>query len=147
MHYRFHANLFKMPDRLAQVGEIVLRDQPLAPLREPDGGAPTFDEFLPLTFEATLESLGRLPRVDAEPDGFFVYSGGATETRWQLNGHLYDFGGQMHRIQLHGDCPADSFDALLRCLNWPTTNIAFELVLEGVALGETGFRAWAAAPA
>ncbi len=35
------------------------------------------------------------------------------------------------------------FNALLGCFGWPQTPLAFELVMEGVALDEPNFRQWA----
>ena len=123
----------------------MLRGVELAPLREEDGRAPTFDAFLPVSFEETMAGLIKLPRMDAEPDGFFVLTGGSGDQRWQIDGHLFDFGGRVHRVGLHGECPQESLDALLACWGWPATSVAFELVMEGVALDEASFRAWAVA--
>ena len=90
-------------------------------------------------------ALAQLPRIDIEPDGFFVISGDLDGKRWQLDGHLYDFGDRLHRVELHGDCPRESLDAILSCLGWPAVPLAFELVMEGVALDEASFRQFAAA--
>jgi hypothetical protein len=49
----------------------------------------------------------------------------------------------LHRVDLHGQCPRETFDAILACLGWPTTPLLFELVKEGVAMEETEFREWA----
>jgi hypothetical protein len=107
--------------------------------------SPTFDSYFEVTFEQAAEALGRLPRLDAEPDGFFLLNGEHEGRRWQIDGHLFDFADRLHRVELHGACPAETFDALLRCFGWPQTPVAFELVHEGVALDETAFRQWAAA--
>jgi hypothetical protein len=127
MHYRFHVNVFARPDSFA------------------DGDATARDAYLPISFEQAMEELSRLPRIDAEPDGFFVVSGDAAGKRWQVSGHLFDFGGRLHRVELHGDCPRESFDAILACLGWPAAPLLFELVMEGVALDEAAFRQWAQA--
>lgn len=122
MLYRFHVNLFALTDEVRP---------------------PAFTAFLPLTFEQALEALSKIPRLDAEPDGFFVVAGDHDGQRWQVDGHLFDFCDRLHRVELHGACPSPDFDALLGCFGWPQTSLAFELVREGVALDEPAFRQWA----
>jgi hypothetical protein len=145
MPYRFHINLFARPTACRDGPLIELRAATLPTLRSADGRPLTFDAFLPVTFDDALAALTRLPRLDAEPDGFFVISGGQGATRWQVDGHLFDFNGGLHRVELHGDSPQQSFDALLACFGWPATPLVFELVREGVALDEAAFRRWACA--
>jgi hypothetical protein len=140
MLHRFHANIFARPSQAAAGIPITLRGLALPTLRPQ-----TFDAFFPLTFEQAYDALAKLPRIDVEPDGFFVISGDVDGQRWQLDGHLFDFGDRLHRVELHGDCPTASLDAILACLGWPETPIAVELVLEGVALEEGAFRKFAAA--
>ena len=140
MPYRFHANIFARPLHAVDGEPITLRTIELPTLR-----SQTFDAFFPLTFEQAYDALAQLPRIDVEPDGFFVISGDENGKRWQLDGHLYDFGDRLHRVELHGDCPPESLDAILACFGWPETPLAFELVLEGVALDEAAFREFAAA--
>ena len=79
----------------------------------------------------------------SEPDGFFVLAGGSGPTHWSVSGHLWDFDGRLHRMELHGRCPQESFDAVLACLGWPRARLTFELVEQGVALDEAAFREWA----
>jgi hypothetical protein len=139
---RFHANIFARPPHAADGDSIKLRDVELPTLR-----SQTFDAFFPLTFEQAYDALAKLRRIDIEPDGFFVISGDLDGKRWQLDGHLYDFGDRLHRVELHGDCPVETLDAILACLGWPAASLAFELVMEGVALDEAAFRLFAAASA
>jgi hypothetical protein len=139
---RFHANIFARPPHAADGNPVTLRGVELSTLR-----SQTFDAFFPLTFEQAYDALAQLPRIDIEPDGFFVISGDFDGQRWQLDGHLYDFGDRLHRVELHGDCPSESLDAILACLGWPETPLVFELVMEGVALAEPQFRLFAAASA
>ncbi|MBX3427331.1 MAG: hypothetical protein KF688_16755 [Pirellulales bacterium] len=140
----FHANIYAVPAGVAPSAPLLLRGSELAPLRTPDGRPPTFDAFHSVTFETAYDALTALPRLDAEPDGFFVIAGDAEERRWQLDGHLFDFGERLHRVELHGDCPPETLDAVLACLGWPATTLAFELVLEGIVLDEPSFRSYAA---
>jgi hypothetical protein len=140
MLYRFHCNVFARPSQ-AEVGEPVeLRGLRLCTQR-----TRAFDAFLLVTFEQSIGALAKLPRLDAEPDGFFVIAGDNDGRRWQVDGHLFDFGDRLHRVELHGECPPQTFDSLLECIGWPATPLVFELVMEGIALDETAFRAWAAA--
>jgi hypothetical protein len=145
MHYRFHVNLFARPAAASSGESVELRGSALATLRRPDGAPLTFDAYLPVTFDEALAAVLKLPRADAEPDGFFVLAGGVGATHWAVSGNLFDFGGGLHRVELNGHCPAESFDALLACFGWPATRLAFELVEAGVALDETTFRKFAGA--
>ena len=138
MPYRFHANIFALPPHAAEGVPASLRGVELPTLRPQ-----TFDSFLPVTFETALEALAKLPRIDVEPDGFFVIAGDESNQRWQLDGHLFDFGDRLHRVELHGDCPPGMLDAILACIGWPETPLVFELVMEGVALAEPEFRQFA----
>lgn len=85
-------------------------------------------------------ALEALPRVVFEPDGSWIFSGRVGHDRWQVDGHLFDFNDRLHRVELNGACPRESFDQLLRCWGWPTTALLFEQVLEGITLSEKDFR-------
>ena len=99
-----------------------------------------FGQPVSCTWEAAAEKLQQLPRMIFEPDGSWIFSGGAHATHWQVDGHLFDFENCLHRVELHGACPPEEFDQLLRCFGWPETTLTFEQVLEGVALTEAEFR-------
>ncbi|MEM9353302.1 MAG: hypothetical protein AAGA92_09830 [Planctomycetota bacterium] len=102
------------------------------------GGA--LDASFPVSFEETFTALDALGRMDIEPDGFFVHSGEDSKGRWQIDGHLFDFGGRLHRLELSGHCPQEVFDQLLSCIGWPDTAVVFELIREGLLLDELTFR-------
>ena len=98
-----------------------------------------------VTFDEAQARLMQLPRMDTEPDGYFLIAGGESEgQRWVVNGQLFESADRLHRVELHGNCPKPVFDELLRCFGWPNAEIAFELVREGVTLDEASFRTWAA---
>jgi hypothetical protein len=93
-----------------------------------------------LTWEEAAAALQRLPRMIFELDGSFVILGIAAARRWQVDGHLFDFNGQLHRVELRGTCPPEALDELLRCVGWPEQKVIFEVVKEGVCLDEAAFR-------
>jgi hypothetical protein len=101
-----------------------------------------------VTWEEAAAKLECLPRMIFELDGSFVLTGSheragpssAPTDRWQVDGHLFDFEGHLHRVELNGQCPPAAFDDLLRCVGWPTQPLAFEMVREGVTLDEQEFR-------
>jgi hypothetical protein len=112
-HYRFHVNLFADPKEAS----------------------------FACTWEDAATRLEQLPRMIFELDGSFVVSGDDDAgQRWQVDGHLFDFNGRLHRLELHGECPTTDFDQLLCCVGWPTQPLAFEMVREGVTVGEEEFR-------
>jgi REP element-mobilizing transposase RayT len=102
------------------------------------------DASFACTWEDTATQLEQLPRMIFELDGSFIVSGGVRDSHWQVDGHLFDFAGRLHRLELHGHCPQESFDALLRCVGWPAQPLAFEMVREGITVGESEFRRRAA---
>jgi hypothetical protein len=93
------------------------------------------------TGEDCAAQLETLPRMIFEPDGSWIWSGEADRAQWHVNGHLFDFGGTLHRVELSGWCPAGQFDRLLACFGWPEASLTFEMVREGLQLTETEFRA------
>ena len=97
-----------------------------------------------ITWEQAAESLQGLPRMIFEPDGSWIWSGGVRVDRWQIDGHLFDFEDRLHRVEIHGSCPEDSFNQLLTCFGWPQTRLTFEQVKEGTTLDEQEFRLKAA---
>lgn len=104
------------------------------------------EESFACTWEDAATLLEQLPGMIFEPDGSFILSGSDHgEHRWHVNGHLFDFAGRLHRMELSGECPAEAFDGLLRCVGWPGRRVEFQLVREGVDFGEEDFRRRAAA--
>lgn len=92
-------------------------------------------------WEQAAAALQCLPRMIFEPDGSWIWSGGVGTNRWQIDGHLFDFADRLHRVELHGACPAEQFDVLLKCFGWPGVRFSFEMVREGSTLTEEDFRA------
>jgi hypothetical protein len=111
--YRFHVNIFADPKEAS----------------------------FAVTWEEAAAALEELPRMIVEPDGSFVVSGNDERgSRWQVDGHLFDFAGRLQRCEVHGHCPAQAFDDLLRCVGWPDQRLMFETVMEGLRLDEQAFR-------
>jgi hypothetical protein len=139
----FHVNIFARPADAIEGPRVELNGISVTPLQSTSGAPLTYIDSLPLSFEQVYEALLRIERLDAEPDGFFILAGGAGETHWSVSGHLYDFDGRLHRMELHGACPQESFDALLACLGAPAPSLTFELVEQGAALSASDFQLWA----
>ncbi|TWU29294.1 hypothetical protein [Bythopirellula polymerisocia] len=99
-----------------------------------------FGDPFTCTWEECAAALEGLPRMIFEPDGSWIWSGGVGNERWQIDGHLFDFAGVLHRVELHGACPTEEFDRLLACFDWPNLELNYEMVREGVQLTETEFR-------
>jgi hypothetical protein len=93
------------------------------------------------TWEEAAARLEALGRTIFEPDGSWIWSGEFGGAAWHINGHLFDFAGTLHRVELHGWCPADQFERLLTCFGWPEVTLTFEMVREGLQLNESEFRA------
>lgn len=138
-----HANVYALPSGACEGPVVSLRGIDLPTLREESGGPPAFLATLPVTFEAMQTALLELERSDCEPDGFFLITGHEGDKFWRLNGHMHEYEGQMHHVELNGECPARALDSVLRTMGWPTAELAFELVKEGVTLREKEFREWA----
>ncbi|TWT99337.1 hypothetical protein Pla108_02740 [Botrimarina colliarenosi] len=140
---KLHANVYAAPATTVAGDPVTLRGHALPTLRSEAGGPPAFLAALPMTFEAMQSRLMELPRCDCEPDGFFLVTGREEGVFWRLNGHMHEYDGQMHRVELNGECPAAALDAVLQTMGWPEAKLVFELVKEGVTLAEQDFRKWA----
>lgn len=103
------------------------RDEPA-----PGGGCPP---LLPVTYEQAVERMEALPRMLLEPDGSFVWSGSQPRP-WQIDGVLYDAGGQLGYVELNGDAPSGQLRQLLQALAPPgcasQRSLQVQLVREGV---------------
>jgi hypothetical protein len=96
---------------------------------------------LPVTFDAALAALEKLPRMFIEPDGSFVWRGAAAGGKgWQVDGNLIDQGPCLAYVELRGVCPDEQFDALLAALGCPAAGLVFQLPSAGLVLSESDFR-------
>jgi hypothetical protein len=140
-HYRFDVRLYRRPANAAD-----------GPLLEGVGdGVPTLTvpvgnqaEPMAITFEEAIDRLAALPGCYAEPDGSIVWTESTSDGRWQVDGNLYDRGGNVIFVSLTGHCPPEAFNRLLACFGWPEERMMLELVRAGVFLGEDDFRRVAA---
>ena len=139
-HYQFHATVHARPTVSIRDREIELAGVTLSAC-----DLLSNELVIPfeVTFEVVLQRLQQLARLDAEPDGFFVFSGGQHAAEWRLNGHLYDRAGRLLYLELKGSCPAASLDAILGTVGWPQQALLFQLVREAVVLKESEFRRYA----
>ncbi|MCH8047643.1 MAG: hypothetical protein IID44_28450 [Planctomycetes bacterium] len=104
------------------------------------GGPSIHEATFPISYETAAAALEKLPRLDIEPDGWFVWPSSSDEPRWQLEGTLHDRHDRLLFVHLKGTCPAESFDQFLTALGWPRTPLLFQLVREAVFLSEEEFR-------
>ncbi|TWT78269.1 hypothetical protein Pla123a_10600 [Posidoniimonas polymericola] len=146
---KLHANVFAEPPAAIDGPVVELRGQSLPTLLSQTGGPPQFVAAMPTPFEQMQQAIRELPRSDTEPDGYFLITGhepvaDGDPVFWRLNGHMHEHQGRMHRVELHGECPAKTLDTVLQTMGWPDQPVVFQLVHEGVTLREPEFRAWAA---
>lgn len=90
------------------------------------GAAPQAGVPLNVSWEAAFERLSLLPRLYAEPDGSFLWSGqDESQGDWQLEGTLFDDGQVVRRIELVGNCSRDNWERFLQALDcdWDTISI------------------------
>jgi len=152
--YTLHAIVLVRPAGAIESGELTVGSATYATAAVESGGR--FSPF-DVSFDQVVERLGDLPGMFCEPDGSFVWvaagEGGETvlpdskreNDRWQLDGQLTDRNERLLSIELSGRCPPEAFDRLLSVLGWPEVPLLFQLMQEGVHLGEAEFRRWAAA--
>ena len=100
-----------------------------------------------ISFEEAGAALEKLERMFFEPDGSFVWTSGAGEPNWQIDGNLFDRAGRLQFVDLKGNCPRELFDRLLAAFGWPTMPVMFQLVREAVFLDDAEFRRMAEIPA
>ena len=93
-----------------------------------------------VTFDEAYAGLAQLPGVFIEPDGSFFRSSPLGETKWQVEGNLYDQGPNLAYVEMKGCCPDERLNELLRPLGWPAVSLMFQMVREGTLLSEAEFR-------
>ena len=138
--YSFDTALHALPPDALPRRQIALQGVTYTAIAVPPGGMATPWDC---SFEQAAEALSRLPRMFVEPDGSFVWTA-AEAPRWQVDGVLYDRGGRLLYVELHGCCPTERFDELLAALGGRDTKFAFQLLREAVFLDEAEFRRRAA---
>jgi hypothetical protein len=95
------------------------------------------------TFEEAASRLADLDRMFVEPDGSFVWAAESQQSRWQMEGNLYDRGDRLQFVDLKGICPAAIFDQILTALDWPQQQVVVQLSRHGLVVEEQQFRRWA----
>jgi len=103
-----------------------------------------------LSFEQLVERLLQLPRLFAEPDGSFLWSGtyeaeehaveslrisslaktcdlpiGPPTDTWQVEGMLYDRALRVTRVELQGSCPRKAWLQFLECFQPQNPLVAY----------------------
>lgn len=135
--YRFDIRLHHRPPMTAHGPAIELAGHLIPTLAVPPGSQA---KPMAATFDAALEAIGNLPGCYAEPDGSILWTGHDAQGRWQVDGNLYDLGGQVVFTTLTGSCPPDAFDQLLACFGWPGEPVMMELVRAAAFVAEDVFR-------
>ncbi len=100
---------------------------------------------LSIGFDDVLNQLGNLPRLYAEPDGSFVWTSPQENTRWQVNGNLYERNDRVLFVEIKGSCPASEFDQLLACFLSDEKACVVQLTRPAVFVTVEVFRAHAGA--
>ena len=146
---RLHANVYAHPGQVTQGPEIELHGHMLETIQNESGGPPRYLTTMPVSFEEMQQELLAKTHCDCEPDGFFLVTGHEEGAFWRLNGHMHEFQPEgsddpmMHRVELNGECPEEVLDQVLSTMGWPDSKLAFELVQEGISLGEQSLRLYA----
>ena len=138
--YRFQTSIHARHPQATEGLTVEVRGLALTTLQLPRDGSLT---PLAVSFEEVAALLAPLPRMFIEPDGSFVWTSGGRDPAWQLDGVLYDAAGRLMYVELKGSCPVGQFDQLLAALKRPTGELMFQLIAEGVYLGEAEFRSYA----
>lgn len=95
------------------------------PEATPQAGVP-----LRISWELAFENLSQLPRMFAEPDGSFLWTGQSQGNSWQLEGTLFDDGQIVRRIELVGNCATADWQLFLAALECDWSDIAVESLAE-----------------
>lgn len=139
--YRFDIRLHHLPANAADGPSIP------GPGTAPSDRLPTITvpsgsqaELMAISFDDALEAIGQLPDCYVEPDGSILWTGHDAEGRWQVDGNLFDRGGQLVFVTLSGSCPRAEFDRLLACFGWPAEPVMIELVRAAAFVTEEVFR-------
>jgi hypothetical protein len=137
--YRFHCSVHALPTGVSEGSTVELPEgevKSLAVRREKLAAA------MSVSFEHAYETLARLPRMFIEQDGSFVWVSASGESKWQVDGNLYDRAGLLIFVDLKGFCPANRFDEVISAFRGPTP-LMFQLVRHALFVNEPEFRSYA----
>ena len=141
--YEFDIRLHRRPATAVTSGSLSSGSALLATLQVPTGQQA---EPMAVSFERALDEIASLPGCYGEPDGSILWTGQDEAGRWQVDGNLFDRGGQVVFATLSGSCPPVEFDRLLACFGWPEEPLMMELVRAAVFVSEADFRQQAGRP-
>ena len=133
----FHASLHTLPSGAIAEEPVDLQGRPIRQLML---SATRLADPLPVSFEEAFERLSALPRMFIEPDGSFVWVSDSTEFTWQLDGLLFDRGGQLQYVELHGACTPQAFQRFADIFRNGQTRFAIQLMQQAIFLSEDEFR-------
>jgi len=135
--YVFRATIHARAAEIKSGDTIELNAQQVECLEVPPAALAT---TMPVSFEQAEAQLATLGRMFVEPDGSFVWVSSSTEQSWQVDGVLYDRGGQLIHVDMKGSCTAEAFDQMLAAFGWPSQSLMFQLAQQAVFVGEDEFR-------
>jgi hypothetical protein len=132
----FHIALHALVDRELAESESELDGKPVRVLELP---ATALTHPLPISFEDAVERLSALPRMFVEPDGSFVWVSNSADSAWQLDGVLFDRGGSLQYVELHGTCSKESFESLTGIFGNNEMRFVIQLMQQAIFLCEAEF--------
>lgn len=138
-------SIFRRPAEIAEIGPVRLDEGSLVTTL--DGRLLTRSNLFDVGFEDVHAALVRDARTDVEPDGYLVRTGETAGGLWRLQGHIFELGERVWRLDLSGRCPSPVLDEVLRALRWPAIPVVFQLTRHGITIAEADFRRWASSVA
>lgn len=137
--YRFHCSVHALPTGIVE-GQAV--ELPEGEVRSLGVRRDKLAAAMSVSFEQAYETLSRLPRMFIEQDGSFVWVSSSGESKWQVDGNLYDRAGLLVFVDLKGFCPNQRFDDVISAFRGATP-LMFQLVRHSVFVSEAEFRSYA----
>lgn len=134
--YRFHCSVHALPHGVSEGAPVELPEGSVTPLVVPQDKVAS---PMSVSFEHAYETLERFPRMFIELDGSFVWVSSSAESKWQVDGNLYDRAGSLVFVDLKGYCPASRFDELMNVFRGGSP-LMFQLVRRALFVSEAEFR-------
>ena len=95
----------------------------------------TFD----VSFDKLFESLQEFERLFIELDGSFVWRGTSDDSRWQIDGVVFEKDDRVWYVELKGYCDHQSFNKLVCCLAGNESSCIVQSITEGTVVSGREF--------